>query len=106
MERIIAYLKIAVFLKWLASEAPDLIEQTAIAPDISGSGVFLVVDGFWSCPLHWYHTTVRNIIILICQVSRHAKISNLEEIEYCMSLYELQPCMFKAAAAYLANVVL
>ena len=41
-------------LKWFVSKAPDLIEQTAIAPDITGSGVLLVVNGLWSCPLHWY----------------------------------------------------
>ena len=64
-------------LKWLVSEAPYLIEQTAIAPDITGSGVFLVVNGFWSCPLHWYLASLWYVVRIICQISRHTKICNL-----------------------------
>ena len=38
--------------KWPVSKTPDLIEEAAIAPDITSSGVFSKVYSFWSCPLY------------------------------------------------------
>ena len=64
-------------LKRFVSEAPNLIEQTPIAPDITGNGILPVVNGFRSRPLHRDLPTLRYVIVLICQVSRHAKISYL-----------------------------
>ena len=36
-------LHVGVAFEWFESQTPDFIQQTAIAPDVTGSGVFLAV---------------------------------------------------------------
>ena len=63
--------------KWPVPKAPYLIEQTAIAPDITGSGVLSKVYGFWGCPLYGHFATLGYIVIIISQVPGHSKVCNL-----------------------------
>ena len=60
-----ADLKVRELIVWFISEAPDLIEHTAIAPDITGSGVPLFFNRLRSSPFDWYHTAFRYVILLI-----------------------------------------
>ena len=39
--------------EWFVSKTPYLIEQTPIAPDITGSGVLLEINCFRGSPLYW-----------------------------------------------------
>ena len=52
-KNIVTCLTIGEIMKWLAPQRPYLIEEAAIAPDITGSGVLAIVKGLWSCPLDW-----------------------------------------------------
>ena len=83
------YLCVSECVVWFASQAPYLIEQTPIAPDITGNGVFLVVECLWCCPFDWYQTTFRNVVPFISQVSRQAKISNLLKRIHVLEVYKL-----------------
>ena len=56
-------------LKRFVSDAPYLIQQAAIAPDITGSGVLLEVQGLRSCPLDWDLASMGDIVLLISQVT-------------------------------------
>ena len=67
------------FFKWFTSKTPYLKEQTPIAPDITGSGVLLIVQCFRCSPLHWDLSSVSNIVVIIGQITRHTKVSNLTE---------------------------
>ena len=60
-----ANLKVGELIIWFKPKAPDLIEQTAIAPDITGSGVLLFFNSLRSSPFDWYHATFRYVILLI-----------------------------------------
>ena len=72
------YLSIAYCFKWFESEAPYFIQHTPKAPHITGSGVLLVTDGFWSCPLYRDHSSMREIVVFFIQVTRQTKVSNLQ----------------------------
>ena len=50
-------------------QGPYLIENTAIAPDITGSGVLVVLEGLGCCPLHWNLTSMRYVEILLVEIS-------------------------------------
>ena len=71
------HLGISDVMKWFVSQWPYLIEETAIAPDITGSGVLAIVKGLWSCPLDWNLTTMRDVVVFMLEVSGEPKISNL-----------------------------
>ena len=82
------YLWILHCTKWPVSETPYLIEQTAVAPDITGSGVFSKVYCFWSCPLYGHFATLGYVVIVISQVPGHPKVSNLARGSKFNVLYE------------------
>ena len=58
------YLKVALKFKWLVSHTPYLIQQTPIAPHITGCGVLLVVDSLWCSPLDGNGSTFGYIVVL------------------------------------------
>ena len=87
---IVMYLNISQISKRLVSQTPYLIEQTSIAPHITGSGVLLEVDCFWGSPLHRDLTTMRDIAS--SQVTCHPKITNLKEYQYHNSDSTQHPC--------------
>lgn len=47
---ILANLSIGEVFEGYPSQTPDLVEQAAIAPDVTGSGESVVVHGLWRCP--------------------------------------------------------
>ena len=59
------YLRICEVMKWLVAERPYLIEQTAVAPHITGSGVLAIVKGLWSRPFDRNLSTVRYVIVFV-----------------------------------------
>ena len=60
------------------SKTPYLIEQTPVAPDVTGSGVLLVVESLGRCPLDGNSVTiVSDVVIFFGQIAGHAKICNL-----------------------------
>ena len=70
-------LKVRDLFVWFMPEAPDFIEYTAIAPDITGSGVLLFFNCLRSSPFDWYYAAFGYVIFLISKISGQAKISNL-----------------------------
>ena len=60
------------------SETPYLVQYTAKAPHITGSGVLLLRDGLWGSPANWDHSSMRHIDIFVSQIPRHTKVSNLQ----------------------------
>ena len=75
----ISYLPVLCCSKWLLPKTPYLIEQTAIAPDITGSGVLSVVQSLWCCPLERDSSTFGYVVVVFSQVNWHPKISDLRE---------------------------
>ena len=73
------YLWIPHCTKWFVSKAPNLIHQTAIAPDITGSGILSEMYSFWSCPFYGHFASLRYIVIVISQIPGHPKVSDLEK---------------------------
>lgn len=97
------YLLVGVSFKWLVSKTPYLIHNYSKAPHITCSGVFLIVESLqwytindtmgytvlssqcevpylWSCPLDWDLPTMCNVIVIVEQVTRHAKVTDLKEV--------------------------
>ncbi len=66
---VVMYLKVGPLVVRLASQCPYLIEENAIAPDITGCGVPAVGDSLGCCPLHWDLSSVGGVVILILQES-------------------------------------
>ena len=85
-----AYLSIGECTKWLVSQWPYLIEEAAIAPDITGSGIPAIVKGLWSCPLNWNLSPLGNIVVFVLEILRETKISNLKFSKYANKTYSLQ----------------
>ena len=73
----ITYLGIRNVIIRILSQAPDLIQHTAIAPYITCSGVLAVKDSLGGCPLHWDQAVCRYVVGIFHQISRHAKVTNL-----------------------------
>ena len=71
------HLIIGNIVKWLVAERPYLIEQTAVAPHITGIGVLAIVKGLWSRPFDRNPSTLRYIVASIVETTRQAKIRNL-----------------------------
>ena len=65
-------------MKWFAPQRPYLIEEAAIAPDITGSGVLAIVKGLRSCPLDWNLPSVWHVVVIILKASGQSKISKLK----------------------------
>ena len=63
------YLSVGETTIRFVSKTPYLIEQTSVAPDVTGSGVLLVRNGLWSRPLNWYQSTFRYVVLLIGEVT-------------------------------------
>ena len=72
-----SYLLVSYSFKWLVSKTPYLIQQTTIAPHITGSRVFLIDNCFRSCPFDWHFASMRNIIAIILKVTGHSKVTYL-----------------------------
>ena len=68
---------VCAVLEWLGTHGPNLIEQNPIAPHIATDGVLAIVEGFRSSPLHRDLSTMRNIEVLILEISWKAKVCNL-----------------------------
>ena len=84
-------------MKWFVSQWPYLIEEAAIAPDITGSGVLAIVKGLWSCPLNWNHPSMGNIVVFMLKILRKTKISDLWWLHkfYCAVVQiQILPCRF------------
>ena len=61
------YLTVGPLLVWFVSQCPYLIEEDAIAPDITGSGVSAVGESLGCCPLYRDLTTVGSVVVHILQ---------------------------------------
>lgn len=57
-------LSIGVAFERLMSETPYLIEETSIAPYITGCGVLLVGHGFRSSPFNRNLSSLRHVVML------------------------------------------
>ena len=77
LESLLTYIMVGIAFKGFVSEAPYLIEETAIAPHVTGSRVLFVRNSLWSRPLDWYFATVRHIVVVLFKITRHPKIRNL-----------------------------
>ena len=129
---------VGMLLKWFVSETPYLIHDTAVAPHITGSGVLLVVEGLpWitqiialnylafprflylrSCPLYWYFSSMRNIVVFVHQISRHSKVTDLKTTlclnfsctsngrQYTLQVLSSATSMFLAARSLCTNAFL
>ncbi len=75
------YLRVHIKMEWLVPELPYLIEDTAKAPDITGSGVLAVVQGLRGCPLYRDLPATGLVEVFVLQVSGQPKISNLEIVK-------------------------
>ena len=71
------YLGIGAVSVRFVSETPYLIQYTAIAPHITGSGVLHVAEYLRSTPLDRNTSSISHIVVLVQQIPRHAKVSNL-----------------------------
>ena len=59
------------------SKTPYLIQQTPIAPGVTGSRVLFIVQCFRCSPLDWDLASMSNIVVLISQITRHTKVRHL-----------------------------
>ena len=66
------------FLKRFVSKTPYLIQQTAIAPHITGTGVLAKDKSFWCCPLDRDLPSMGHIVVIINEISRHSEITDLQ----------------------------
>ena len=53
----------------LIAQGPYLVEDTPIAPDITGSGVFAIVQCLRSCPLDWDLASMGFVDLLVLKCS-------------------------------------
>ena len=119
------YLLVGHYLERFVSETPYLIQQTAIAPHITGCGVLAKGKSFWCCPLDRNLPSMGHIVVIINQIPRHSKITDLKKNttdksiciicnsymyiliwELCMCSLSLAcPCTHGQGLAYLADTV-
>ena len=89
------HLYIGHLVVWLDTQSPYFIHHHSKAPHVTGSGVFLVQESFWSCPFHRDFPSMRDIVISVLQSSRHAKVCNLQGIyDHTISMQFSIPCTF------------
>ncbi len=72
------YLCVSEMSERLLPQCPYLIEHTAVAPDITGRRVLVIVDSLRGRPLDRDFPSVGTIVLLILKVSRQSKVSNLK----------------------------
>lgn len=74
------HLSIAMIPERHSSKAPDLVEQTSIAPDITGSGILAMVNSLGSHPSHLDLASVRYVMVDIVEIPRLIKATNLQSL--------------------------
>ena len=75
---VLAYLLVSPAFKGFVSKTPYLIEETAIAPHITGCGVLAIDKSLWSCPLERDFPSLGHIVVILNQVPSHAKVTDLQ----------------------------
>ena len=71
--------------KRLVSETPYLVEDTAVAPDITGGGVLAEDESLWSCPLERDLPSLRHVVVIFNQVPSHTKVTYLQLLKVVLS---------------------
>ena len=71
------HLRIGEMTVRLDSQGPYLVEDTPIAPDVTGGRVEVIVQCLRGRPLDWDLSSVCHVEIFILKVSGQPKISNL-----------------------------
>jgi selenophosphate synthase len=51
------------------TQRPDLIEHTSITPDVTGCGVFVIMECLRGCPLDRNFPSMRDIEVLLLDIS-------------------------------------
>ena len=59
------YLLVAAVIVRFLSQAPYLVEEDAVAPDVTGCGVPAVIYSLGGCPLHWNLATMRGVEVFV-----------------------------------------
>ena len=69
------------------TERPYLVEDTAITPDVTGCGVFTIVESLRGRPLDGNLPSVGHVEVFLLEVSRKSKVCNLKSTEYNVMIF-------------------